>query len=39
MLLDAIKNYIRALPEGVPGFPTAEGIRNIMEYDVTIPRK
>ena len=37
MLVEATKNYLRALPKGVPGLPTAEGIRNFLEYDIKIP--
>jgi NitT/TauT family transport system substrate-binding protein len=37
MVVEGTKNYIRALPQGVPGLPTAEGIRNFLEYDIKIP--
>ena len=37
MVLEGTKNYARALPEGVPGLPTAEGIKNFLEYDIKIP--
>jgi NitT/TauT family transport system substrate-binding protein len=37
MLVEATKNYLRALAPGVPGLPTAEGIRNFLEYDIKIP--
>jgi hypothetical protein len=39
MVLDAIKNYMRALPEGVPELQSADGIHNIMEYDLRMPLK
>ena len=39
MLVDAIKNYLRALPPGVPGLPSADGIKNILEYEVRLPLK
>lgn len=39
LLLEAIKKYIRALPEGVPGLPTPEGVKHVLEYDVRIPMK
>ena len=37
MLVEATKNYRRALAPGVPGLPTAEGIKNFLEYDIKIP--
>ncbi|HEY2988579.1 MAG TPA: ABC transporter substrate-binding protein [Candidatus Binatia bacterium] len=37
MLLDGVKRYVRALPEGVPGMPSQEGIKNMLEYDVRLP--
>jgi hypothetical protein len=37
MVLEGTKNYVRALPHGVPGLPTAEGIKNFLEYDIKIP--
>ena len=37
MLIEATKNYLRALAPGVPGRPTSEGIKNFLEYDIKIP--
>jgi ABC-type nitrate/sulfonate/bicarbonate transport system substrate-binding protein len=37
MMIEGVKNYIRALPPGVPGLPTQEGIKNFLEYDIRIP--
>lgn len=37
MIVEGVKNYIRALTPGVPGLPTAEGIKNFLEYDIRIP--
>jgi len=37
MIVEGTKNYVRALPQGVPGLPTAEGVRNFLEYDIKIP--
>lgn len=37
MFLEGVKRYIRALPEGIPGLPSQEGIRNMLEYDVRLP--
>ena len=37
LLLESLKRYLRALPEGVPGLPSPEGIKNALEYDVRVP--
>jgi len=37
MVLDGIRRYVRALPDGVPGLPSPEGIKNALEYEVRIP--
>jgi NitT/TauT family transport system substrate-binding protein len=37
MIAEGVKNYVRALSPGVPGLPTAEGIKNFLEYDIKIP--
>jgi hypothetical protein len=37
MMIEGVKNYLRALSPGVPGLPTPEGIRNFLEYDIRIP--
>jgi ABC-type nitrate/sulfonate/bicarbonate transport system substrate-binding protein len=37
MLVEATKNYLRALPPGVPGLPTSEGTKNFLEYDIKVP--
>jgi NitT/TauT family transport system substrate-binding protein len=37
MLVEATKNYLRAVAPGVPGLPTPEGIKNFLEYDIKIP--
>jgi ABC-type nitrate/sulfonate/bicarbonate transport system substrate-binding protein len=39
MLTEAIKSYVRAFPQGVPGVPSPEGIRGILEYEVRLPMK
>ena len=39
MLAEAIRGYARALPAGVPGLPSAEGIKNILEYEIRQPLK
>ena len=37
MLIDATKAYTRAFSPGVPGVPSAEGIKNILEYEIRVP--
>ena len=37
MIVEGTKNYVRALPQGVPGLPTPEGMKNFLEYDIKIP--
>jgi NitT/TauT family transport system substrate-binding protein len=38
-LLEGIKRYTRALASGVPGLPSNEGIKNVIEYEVKLPLK
>lgn len=37
MVIEGTRNYVRALPQGIPGLPSAEGIKNFLEYDIKIP--
>jgi ABC-type nitrate/sulfonate/bicarbonate transport system substrate-binding protein len=37
MIVEGTKIYARALSQGVPGVPSAEGISNFLEYDIKIP--
>jgi NitT/TauT family transport system substrate-binding protein len=39
MLIEAAKAYARAFAPGVPGVPSAEGIKNILEYEIRVPMK
>ena len=39
ILVDSIKAYVRAFLPGIPGMPSAEGIKNILEYEVRVPMK
>jgi ABC-type nitrate/sulfonate/bicarbonate transport system substrate-binding protein len=38
-LVEAIRSYVRAFPQGIPGSPSAEGVKNILEYELRIPMK
>lgn len=38
-MLDGIKRYNRAVASGVPGLPSSEGIKNVIEYEVKLPLK
>ena len=39
MLLEGIRRFARALPEGIPGPPSQQGIKNVLEFDVKAPLK
>jgi ABC-type nitrate/sulfonate/bicarbonate transport system substrate-binding protein len=39
MLIDSIKAWLRAVPPGIPGQPSAEGVKNILEYEIRQPMK
>lgn len=39
MVLSGIQRYLRALPKGIPGLPSSEGIKNILDYEIRIPLK
>jgi ABC-type nitrate/sulfonate/bicarbonate transport system substrate-binding protein len=39
MLTDALRAWLRALPQGIPGLPSPEGVKNILEYEVRLPLK
>jgi ABC-type nitrate/sulfonate/bicarbonate transport system substrate-binding protein len=38
-MVESIRRYNRAVAAGVPGLPTSEGIRNVIEYEVRQPLK
>jgi NitT/TauT family transport system substrate-binding protein len=38
-MINSIKRYNQAVAAGVPGLPTSEGIRNVIEYEVRQPLK
>jgi NitT/TauT family transport system substrate-binding protein len=39
MIVEGIRRFARALPNGVPGVPTAQGLKNVIEFDVKAPLK
>ncbi len=39
LVIEGIRRFSRALPEGVPGLPSAQGVKNVMEFDVKLPLK
>jgi ABC-type nitrate/sulfonate/bicarbonate transport system substrate-binding protein len=39
LVIEGIRRFAKSLPDGVPGLPTAQGIKNLMEYDVKAPLK
>jgi NitT/TauT family transport system substrate-binding protein len=39
MLVEATKAYSRAFAPGVPGVPSVDGVKNILEYEIRVPMK
>jgi len=39
LVIEGIRRFAKALPDGVPGLPSAQGIRNLIEFDVKAPLK
>lgn len=39
LVIEGIRRFAKSLPEGVPGLPSPQGIKNLMEYDVKAPLK
>jgi ABC-type nitrate/sulfonate/bicarbonate transport system substrate-binding protein len=39
LVIEGIRRFAKSLPEGVPGLPTPQGIKNLMEFDVKAPLK
>ncbi len=39
MLIEGVRLFVKALPDGVPGVPSAQGIKNVIEFDVKAPLK
>lgn len=39
MVIEGIRRFAKAIPEGVPGLPSPQGIKTLMEFDVKAPLK
>jgi NitT/TauT family transport system substrate-binding protein len=39
LMIEGIRRFAKALPDGVPGLPSAQGIKNLVEFDVKAPLK
>lgn len=39
MLVEGVRLFAKALPYGVPGLPSAQGLKNVIEFDVKAPLK
>jgi ABC-type nitrate/sulfonate/bicarbonate transport system substrate-binding protein len=38
-VVEGIRRFAKALPDGVPGHPSSEGLKNMIEFDVKAPLK
>jgi ABC-type nitrate/sulfonate/bicarbonate transport system substrate-binding protein len=39
MLVESVRLFAKALPDGVPGLPSTQGLKNVIEFDVKVPLK
>jgi ABC-type nitrate/sulfonate/bicarbonate transport system substrate-binding protein len=39
IVIEGIRRFVRALPDGIPGVPTPQGLKNVIEFDVKAPLK
>ena len=39
MLVEGVRRFVRALPEGIPGLPSQQGLKNVIQFDVKTPLK
>jgi hypothetical protein len=39
LVVEGIRRFSQALPEGIPGLPSDQGIKTLMEFDVKAPLK
>jgi ABC-type nitrate/sulfonate/bicarbonate transport system substrate-binding protein len=39
MIVEGIRRFTRALPDGIPGLPSPQGLKNVIQFDVKTPLK
>jgi ABC-type nitrate/sulfonate/bicarbonate transport system substrate-binding protein len=39
MVVEGIRRFAKAFGEGIPGLPSPQGIKNVLEFDVKVPLK
>jgi ABC-type nitrate/sulfonate/bicarbonate transport system substrate-binding protein len=39
LVIEGIRRFAKAIPDGVPGLPSAQGVKTLMEFDVKAPLK
>ena len=39
MLVEGVRRFVRALTDGIPGLPSPQGIKNVLDFDVRVPLK
>ena len=39
MVIEGVRRFAKAFGEGVPGLPSPQGIKNVLEFDVKVPLK
>jgi len=39
LVIEGMRRFAKSLPDGVPGLPSPQGIKNLMEFDVKAPLK
>ena len=39
VVIEGIRRFVRALPDGIPGVPSPQGLKNVIEFDVKAPLK
>lgn len=39
LVIEGIRRFAKAMPDGVPGLPSVQGIKNVIDFDVKLPLK
>jgi hypothetical protein len=39
LVVEGVRRFAKALPDGVPGLPSPQGIKNLIELDIKAPLK